>query len=97
MKNPMHRVPARTAATAHRVIDGEAVVVEPKQGMVNVLNAVATRIWELVDGRRDVAAIARCVCDEYDADYDLVSGHAFDFLDSLREKGWITFDERESV
>jgi len=37
--------------TACRVIDGKAVVITIDRNQVHVLNGVATRVWELADGR----------------------------------------------
>lgn len=37
--------------TASRVIDGKAVVITIDRNELHVLNAVGTRVWELLDGR----------------------------------------------
>ena len=50
-------VPVHVPEVVGRVMDGEAVLVHAGQGMVRVLNPVAARIWELMDGQRSLAAI----------------------------------------
>ena len=47
---------------AWRVIDGEALVVSPKDSLIYPLNDVGARIWELLDGKRTVSDIASIIC-----------------------------------
>ncbi len=61
-----HIIPARTPSVLSRLMDGEAVLVHPVQGKVRVLNSVGAAIWELVDGQRDIAALAQAIAAEYD-------------------------------
>src|SRR6266540_5931745 len=42
-----------------RLADGSGVLVDPVSGSTHALNASGVAIWELCDGRRDPAAIAR--------------------------------------
>jgi len=72
-----------------RVVDGEAVIVEPKTGLVNVTNPVGSRIWELLDGKRSVSELARIVSEEYDADSKTVLKDALEFLGDLESKGLV--------
>ena len=53
--------------TACRVIDGKAVVITIDRNQVHVLNSVATRVWELADGR-SLTAIAEQLVLEYEVD-----------------------------
>jgi hypothetical protein len=59
--------PCRRPEIAWRVIDGEAIVVNPRSGLVYPLNPVATRCWELADGQRGLEDIVRAICEEFDA------------------------------
>jgi len=61
----LNAIPAHAPGVVSRTMDGEAVLVHPAQGKVRVLNAVGARIWELADGRHDIAALAQAVADEY--------------------------------
>lgn len=56
---------AHTPGVVSRVIDGEAVLVDPKQGMVRVLNPTGARIWELIDGQDTIAGLAAALAAEY--------------------------------
>lgn len=68
---------------AWRVIDGEALVVSPRDSLVYPLNGVATRIWELFDGKKTVSDITSIICDEFDADEMTIRNDIIDFIKDL--------------
>lgn len=80
---------AKTDRSVARIVDGEAVVVEPGDGLVTIVNAVGTRIWDLLDGRRTVREIAGRVAGDYDVSRDQALADTLEFLRDLREKGLI--------
>jgi hypothetical protein len=51
---------------AARVVDGQAVIVLADSGEVQILNAVGTRIWELIDGTRNAAEIVAAIVSEFE-------------------------------
>lgn len=53
--------------TACRVIEGKAVVITIDRNQVHVLNSVATRVWELADGR-PLDAIAAAIVAEFEVE-----------------------------
>jgi hypothetical protein len=55
------------AAVAQRVND-EAVVLNTRTEGYFSLNEVGARVWDLVDGNRDVSAIVATLLDEYDVE-----------------------------
>lgn len=77
----------RSPDAVYRVVDGEAVVVEPQKGMVNVLNAVGSTIWQHADGKRSISEIAGIVAAEYGADGDTALKDALEFVEDMRSKG----------
>lgn len=58
----VHAVPGVTG----QMLAGEAVVLVPHRGTVEVLNEIGARIWQLADGTRTLETIACCICAEYD-------------------------------
>jgi hypothetical protein len=58
----------RNERLAWRVLEGEAVILYPDAGTLHRLNATGTRMWELLDGNRTLADVARGLADEYDVD-----------------------------
>lgn len=71
-------------------VDGEAVLVDPKQGMVRVLNAAGALIWDQIDGRRTVADLAAALTDEYAIETARAQTDTLDFCTSLIERGALT-------
>lgn len=55
---------------AYRVIEGSAVLVNPESSSLYWLNAVATRIWELADGRNSAEQMALVLCEEFEVDLE---------------------------
>ena len=85
--------PARRPEVAWRVIDGEAVVVNPRAGLVFPLNPVATRCWELADGTRAIESIIQTILEEFDADPQAVEADVVRFFQEVAEKGLVVADE----
>lgn len=87
--------PQRAPAVTGRVVDGEAVLVHPRQGKIRVLNGVGARIWELADGERSVADLARAVATEYDVDLGRAESDAAAFCAELLNRGLLTLNRSE--
>lgn len=81
--------PARNPATAARVVDGEAVIIQPDKGVVNVLNGVGSFIWELSDGTRAMEDIARAVAAEYAVSLEQARADAQEFVTSMVQEGML--------
>ena len=47
------------------------------------LNEIGTKIWEYIDGERDVNEICRLITDEYDAPIDVVMNDTVEFINDL--------------
>lgn len=77
---------------AGRMIGNEAVLVLADTGQVMVLNEVGGRIWELVDGSRTVADIARILVDEYEVSEEQALQDVTEFVQQLMEKRVLTME-----
>lgn len=82
----LHRYPKKSSSSASRVVDGEAVIVQPMQSSINTLNEVGTRIWELADGSRTLSTIIHEIQNEFDIDPEIISQDTCDFIYKLKEK-----------
>ena len=80
---------ARSEHVVSRTVDGEEVIVEPQNGMVNVISTVGSRVWALLDASRSVGEIADIIADEYDIGRDQVLQDCLDFLQDMRSKGLV--------
>ena len=75
--------PKKHPRTASRLVDGEAVIVLPGEGMVKVLNAVGSRVWELADGARTVGEMVETIHDEYDVDREQAQEDVVEFVSTM--------------
>ena len=85
------KIPFKSPSTASQVFDGEAVIIVPAEQMVNVLNSVGCRIWDLADGKRSVAEIAQILTREFDVSYEAAFKDAVEFTGDLVEKKMMEF------
>jgi len=83
-------VVAHTPGVVSRMVDGEAVLVDPKQGMVRVLNPAGAHIWEMIDGQRAVAELAASIAAEYDIEAPRAQADTVAFCDDLVRRGVLT-------
>ena len=74
---------------AWRYIDGEAVLIDPADGIVFVLNEVGSQVWDLIDKPRFVDEIERKVISQYDVDRERVRRDLQQFLEDLATRSLI--------
>lgn len=80
-------IPRRSERLATRAVDGKAVVVVLDARKLHTLNKVGTRVFELCDGTRDVAAIAAQIALEYGAEASVAERDVLAFVARLIEEG----------
>ena len=85
--------PKRSEDTASRIIENEAVIVMPQEGLVRVLNEVGARIWELSDGCHAIGDIIGIIGSEFDARTEEVEGDVLDFIAQLREREMVVMND----
>ena len=78
--------PCRRPEIPWRVIEGEALIVSPRAGLVFPLNPVAARCWELADGTHAVSEIIAVISDEFDAPRERIERDVLQFIKELVEK-----------
>lgn len=79
-----------------RLVDGELILVFPKHGQVKVLNEVATRIWNLSDGKHSIEDIISVICDEFSVTSAQAKEDVLEFFIILTEKQMITLQPSNS-
>lgn len=80
-------IPSHAPGVVSRLVDDEAVIVHPGQGMVRALNEVGSRLWELADGQRSVADLAAALAAEYAVDLPCAQADALAFCEDLAARG----------
>jgi hypothetical protein len=88
-------VPRKSERIAARAIDGKAVVVVLDAHKLHTLNGVGTRVFDLCDGTRDVAAIARQIASEFRVDETRAQSDALSFLAQLIAEGAVELPSSE--
>ncbi len=74
-----------------RQIDDEMILVPIRRNVADLesiytLNPVAARIWELIDGKRQVKDIAKAILQEYEVDERKAEKDLQEFLSQLEER-----------
>jgi len=92
--------PRRHRSSATRVVDAQAVIALADTAMIQILNDVGTRVWNLIDGTRTVQEIVTAVRGQLEMEgYSSVSeGLDRDveiFFDDLSAHGLITWSGAE--
>ncbi len=85
--------PSPHPQVAGRLVDDQALLVLCEEGRVNVYNTVGTRVWELADGTRTLAAIVETVLAEYDVDRDRAEADVAAFVDLLVARNMLQLAE----
>lgn len=91
------RIPLRHPEIAWRVIDEEAVVVNPRSGIAYPFNPVATRCWELADGSRSIEKIIETIAKEFEAPKSQIAADVGMFFDELEIKGLVGWPKADGA
>ncbi len=93
----------RKLALVSRIIPNERVVVEHLRGEAVLLNlstgvytgldAVGTRIWELIQTRTSMDAVSAALVEEFDVAPDRAERDLFNFAEALLAAQLIRFEE----
>ena len=70
-------------------MDGQGIIAVAGRSEVHLLNPVGTRIFELIDGQRDMAEITRIIESEFEVAGAEVAADVEDFLADMRSKGGV--------
>ena len=81
---------SKSPATAWRVIEGEAVILSLDTKVFRGLNAVGSRVWELIDGRRSVDEIVTEIVGEFEVAPEVATRDVGTFVAELLEKRLVT-------
>ena len=93
MKELLQRYPKRHDNVAWRTIVDKALLVNPKDSFIYPLNTVATRIWELMDGKTSTEDIIKRLYEEFEYEETAIERDTMEFLEELLKVGLIHFEE----
>jgi len=72
-----------------RIIDNQALVVNPKTSLIYPLNVTACQIWQLLDGVKNIKEIAEIIYNEFEADKETIQSDVLSFISQLKDAGLI--------
>lgn len=83
------RVLKRHPDAAFQVVDGKAMIVVPTTKSVHVVNEIGTRIWDLIDGARNVSEILDEIAKDYQVERPQLEADLREFVDTLDGNGML--------
>lgn len=89
------KYPKRAKSTASRIIENEAVIVIPKEGLVRILNEAGSRIWQLLDGKNSIEDIINILSSEFNVTRQGLEKDTLDFIRELKEKEMIILNDEQ--
>ena len=72
-----------------RLIEGEAVLLNTKNGIYYSLESAGCFIWELLDGTRRISDIVACLCEEFDVSAGCALNDASKLFEDLCNEGLV--------
>jgi hypothetical protein len=79
----------RNNAVLWRELDGEAILLDPKEGCSYNLNAIGTLIWKMLDGAHSTNEIITAICASYEVEYEQASQDVEQLLDDMRNNNLV--------
>jgi hypothetical protein len=77
--------PLRRSDVTVRIIDGDALVLNQKSGLIHQLNQTANFVWEHCDGQSPIHEIANQLTEIYDVDPKIALNDVTEAVRRLRE------------
>ena len=73
-----------------RELSGETVLLNLESGIYYGLDAIGTRVWQLLVQGRTVAGVCEAMLEEYDVSQEILQGDVARLVAELRERGIVT-------
>jgi hypothetical protein len=86
----LNTVLKKSTDAAYRIYDGQATIVMPSRASVTVLNEAGSRIWDSIDGRRNLGDILKVVLGEFDTLPERAEADLFEFVTELHRNGMVS-------
>ena len=80
----------RNTTVLWRELDGEAILLNPKEGCSYNLNHVGTLIWKMLDGEHIPNDIAKTICELYEVEYEQALQDVELLLNDFRENNLLS-------
>lgn len=84
-------VPTRSEGALEAEVDGELILLSPKDFMYFGAQGAGGPVWASVDGQHTVGQIIDELVERFQADPEVIRSETIDFLDALRAAALIEF------
>ena len=74
-------------------LDGEAAILNIKDGVYYSLDPVGAKIWNLIQKPMSLNDVVEMILDEYDVDKDQCKGDIFELIEKLLDYGLVEVNE----
>lgn len=92
MKRDTSDVPIPARAIAFRVIDGNALLLDPNDDRILYMNDVGTFVWQRIAERgHSVEAIWRAVFEAFEVDEETARADVLEFVETLEMGRFVEF------
>lgn len=75
-----------------RILDGDAVIVSPRNGKIRVLNHSGALIWQLLAEGKTVPEISNALIDQYGINPEQANVDLSNFLTDLTQRGLVLWE-----
>jgi len=87
------RRPVHSSQAASRIYGEDAVIINPGENTVRLLNSTGSRLWQLADGMHTAEEMAVILTEEFDVDLPHARQSVARFLSEMEAKDLITWAE----
>lgn len=84
-------LPTRVTGSVQAEVDGELILLSPKDFSYFGAAGTGGPVWDLVDGTRTVGQIVAELESQYEAEPGVIRAETVEFIDALREAGLVEF------
>jgi hypothetical protein len=89
----METVPMKRDSFSSRAFEGETIIVNYRGDKLHTLNETASFIWNHIDGERDLGAILKLLCAQFNAPLRAAEQDILRFVDELFKTGIVLLGE----
>lgn len=82
---------------AYRIFDGQAIIVDLMHGTLNMLNATATRVWQLIEKSMPAKKIIETITEEFEVSVQEATDDIAETLWNMASMGWIKNFPQENI
>lgn len=97
MLDPVKRYQPNAAQVSAKVLDGEAVLIHITRGAYHSMDKVGSRIWQLIEQRHSLTAIASAIASQYEIDKESAQKDVAKLIDELLTADLVVEAKEESV